>query len=45
LVHSSIIIFYKEGTNKKQQEVIMTTKLADEETKDIIETVYNIELI
>lgn len=45
LVHSSTIIFYKEDINKKQQEVIMTTKLADEETKEIIETVYNIELI
>jgi hypothetical protein len=45
LVHSSTIIFYKEGLNKKEQEVIMTTKLADEETKEIIETVYNIELI
>lgn len=45
LVHSSIIIFYKEGVNKKQQQVIMTTKLADEETKEIIETFYDIELI
>lgn len=45
LVHSTIIIFYKEGGNKKHQEVMMITKLADEETKDIIETVYNIELI
>lgn len=45
LVHSSIIIFFKERINKKEQEVIMTTKLADEETKEIIETVYNIELI
>jgi cytochrome oxidase Cu insertion factor (SCO1/SenC/PrrC family) len=45
LVHSSIVIFYKEGVNKQQQEVIMTTKLADEETKEIIETFYNIELI
>ncbi|NMA31183.1 MAG: hypothetical protein GX941_05190, partial [Candidatus Methanofastidiosa archaeon] len=45
LVHSSIVVFYKEGGNKKQQEVIMTTKLADEETKEIIETIYNIELI
>lgn len=45
LVHSSIIIFYEEGGNKNQQEVMMITKLADEETKDIIETVYNIELI
>ncbi len=45
LVHSSIVIFYREGVNKKKQEVIVTTKLADEETKDIIETVFNIELI
>ncbi|MEN5432831.1 PIN domain-containing protein [Sphingobacterium faecium] len=45
LVHSSIMIYYKKGGSKKQQEIIMTTKLADEETKEIIETVYNFELI
>jgi hypothetical protein len=45
LVNSSIIIFYSEQGNKKQQEVMMTTKLADEETKEIVETIFNIELI
>lgn len=45
IINSEIRIHYTEGKQKKQQVVMAQTKLADEESKDIIETTYDIELI
>lgn len=45
IIHSQIIIHFTEAGEKKQQVVMAQTKLADEESKEIIETTYDIELI
>ncbi len=45
IINSEIKIHFTEAKEKKQQVVIAQTKLADEESKDIIETTYDIELI
>lgn len=45
IINSEIKIHFTEAKEKKQQVVLAQTKLADEETKDIIETTYDIELI
>lgn len=45
IIHSQIIIHYTEADEKKQQVVIAKTELADEESKEIIQTTYDIELI
>lgn len=45
IIHSSIKIFYSENSEKNQQIVVANTTLADEETKEIIETIYDIELL
>ena len=45
IINSEIKIHFTEAKEKKQQVVLAQTKLADEETKDIIETIYDIELI
>lgn len=45
IINSEIKIHYTEAKQKKQQVVMAQTKLADEETKDIIETTYDFELI
>jgi len=45
IIHSSIKIFYSENAEKKQQIVGAKTTLADEETKDIIETTFEPELL
>lgn len=45
IINSEIKIHFTEAKEKKQQVVLTQTKLADEETKDIIETTYDIELI
>ena len=45
IIHSSIKIFFSENGEKKEQMLVAKTTLADEETKEIIETIYNIELI
>lgn len=45
IINSEIKIHYTEAKQKKQQVVMTQTKLADEESKDIIETTYDIELI
>lgn len=45
IIHSQIIIHFTEAGEKKQQVVIAQTELADEESKEIIQTTYNIELI
>jgi hypothetical protein len=44
-VTSEIKIFYTANGEKKEQIVNATTSFADEETKEIIETFYDIELI
>jgi PIN domain len=45
IIHSQIIIHFTEAGMKKQQVVIAQTELADEESKEIIQTTYNIELV
>jgi hypothetical protein len=45
IILSSIKIFYSENEEKKEQIVVAKTTLADEETKDIIETVFEPELL
>lgn len=45
IINSEIKIHFTEAKEKKQQVVMAQTKLADEESKDIIETTYDIELI
>ena len=45
IINSEIKIHFTESNQKKQQVVMAQTKLADEETKDIIETTYDTELI
>lgn len=45
IIHSQIIIHFTEAGEKKQQVVIAQTELADEESKEIIQTTYDIELI
>lgn len=45
IIHSQIIIHYTEAGEKKQQVVIAQTELADEESKEIIQTTYDIELL
>jgi len=44
-VTSEIKIFYTANGEKKEQIVNATTSFADEETKEIIETFYDIDLI
>lgn len=45
IINSEIKIYYTEAKQKKQQVVIALTKLADEESKEIIDTSYDIELL
>lgn len=45
IINSEIKIYYTEAKQKKQQMVLTKTKLADEETKEIIETFYDFDLI
>lgn len=45
IINSKIIIHFTEAGEKKQKIVMAQTKLADEESKDIIETTYDTELI
>ena len=45
IIHSNIKIFFSEKTEKKEQIVLAKTTLADDETKDIIETTFEPELI
>jgi hypothetical protein len=45
IIHSQIIIHFTAAGEKKQQVVIAQTELADEESKEIIQTTYDIELI
>lgn len=45
IIHSQIIIYYTEAGEKKQQVVMAQTELADEESKEIIQTTYDTELI
>lgn len=45
ILTSEIKIFYSENTKKKEQIVEAKTTLADDETKEIITTDYNFELI
>ncbi len=45
IIHSSIKIFFTENAVKKEQIAIAKTTLADDETKDIIETTFEPELI
>ena len=44
-VNSQITIYYTSNGEKKEQVVIATTSFADEETKEIIETFYDFDLI
>ncbi len=44
-VSSEINIYYSANGEKKEQVVIATTSFADEETKEIIETFYDFDLI
>lgn len=44
-VNSQITIYYTADGTKKEQEIIATTSFADEETKEIIETLYDFDLI
>lgn len=45
IVHSSIKVFFTANAEKKEQIVIAKTTLADDETKEIIETTFAPELI
>ena len=45
IIHSQIIIHFTAAGEKKQQVVMAQTELADEESKEIIQTTYDIELI
>lgn len=45
IINSQIIIHFTEAGEKKQQVVIAQTELVDEESKEIIQTTYDIELI
>lgn len=45
IINSEIKIHFTEAGEKKQQVVIAQTELADEESKEIIQTTYDIELI
>lgn len=45
IITSEIKVFYSENTKKKEQIVEAKTTLADDETKEIITTDYNFELI
>lgn len=45
IINSEIMIYFTEAGQKKQQVVMAKTKLADEESKEIIETTYDMELI
>ena len=45
IIHSSIKIFYSESAEKKEQVIVAKTTLADEETKEILELIFEPELI
>ncbi len=45
IIQSSIKIFYSENTKKKEQIVVAKTTLADEETKEILELIFEPEVI
>lgn len=45
IIHSSIKIFFSENAEKKEQIVVAKTTLADEETREILETTFEPELI
>lgn len=45
IIHSSIKIFFTEKGEKKEQIVLAKTTLADDETKEILELIYEPELI
>lgn len=45
IINSEIRIYYKENTKKKVQIIEAETTLADDETKEIISTDYNFELL
>ncbi|MCY1660898.1 PIN domain-containing protein [Chryseobacterium sp. SL1] len=45
IIHSGIKIFFSENAEKKEQIVVAKTTLADDETKEILETTYEPELI
>lgn len=44
-VVSEIVIFFKDKGKKSEQIVIATTSFADEESKEIIETIFDFELV
>ena len=44
-IDAVVKIFYSENGEKKEEIVNATTSFADEETKEIIETFYNVELL
>lgn len=45
IIHSSIKIFYSENAKKKEQILVAKTTLADEETREILELIFEPELI
>lgn len=45
IIHSSIKIFFTENAEKKEQIVVAKTTLADDETKEILELIFEPELI
>jgi PIN domain len=45
IIHSSIKIFFTENAEKKEQIVVAKTTLADEETREILELIFEPELI
>jgi hypothetical protein len=45
IIHSSIKIFFTENAEKKEQIVVAKTTLADEETKEILELIFEPELL
>jgi len=45
IIHSNIKIFFTENAEKKQQIVVAKTTLADDETKEILDTIFEPELI
>ena len=45
LIHSSLITYRKQGNNNIEQNITAITKLVDDETKEIIETTFEPELI
>ena len=44
-VPSAIVIYFKDKGKQSEQIVTATTSFADEESKEIIETFYDFELV